>query len=198
MLSNYLIFCCLLLLLPSAFLSIRTFSNESAFASGGQSTGASASVLSMSFQGWSPLELTVLTSVLSKESQESSPSPQFKSINSLVPLSDLYRDYWKNHSFDCQFSSVTQSCLTLSNPMDCSTPGFPVRHQLPEPIQTHVHCIGGAIQPSHPLLSSLPFAFNLSHIRVFSNESALHIRWTEYWAAICGLVWLGNQKNHII
>ena len=100
--------------------------------------------------------------MLSKESQESSPSPQFKSINSLVPLSDLYRDYWKNHSFDCQFSSVTQSCLTLSNPMDCSTPGFPVHHQLPEPIQTHVHCIGGAIQPSHPLLSSSRPAFNLS------------------------------------
>ena len=52
-----------------------------------------------------------------------------------------------------QFSSVTQSRLVLRDPMDCSTPGFPAHHQLPEPTQTHVHCIGDAIQPSHPLLS---------------------------------------------
>ena len=56
--------------------------------------------------------------------------------------------------------SVAQSCLTLCNPMDCSTPGFPVNHQLPEPTQTHVHRVGDAIQPSHPLLSPSP-AFNL-------------------------------------
>ena len=61
-----------------------------------------------------------------------------------------------------QFSSVTQSCLTLCDPMDCSMPGFPVHHQLPELTQTHVHWVGEAIQPSRPLLSpSLP-AFNLS------------------------------------
>ena len=52
-----------------------------------------------------------------------------------------------------QFSSVAQSCLILCDPMDCSTPGFPARHQLPEPTQTHVHRVGDAIQPSHPLLS---------------------------------------------
>ena len=58
--------------------------------------------------------------------------------------------------------SVAQSCLTLCNPMDCSTPGFPVHHQLPELTQTHVHRFGDAIQPSHPLSSpSLP-TFNLS------------------------------------
>ena len=57
--------------------------------------------------------------------------------------------------------SVAQSCLTLCNPMDCSTPGFPVHHQLPELTQTHVHRFGDAIQPSHPLSSpSLP-TFNL-------------------------------------
>ena len=55
-----------------------------------------------------------------------------------------------------QFSSVTQSCLTLCNPMDYSTPGFPIHHQLPEPIQTHVHCVSDAIQPSHPLSSPSP------------------------------------------
>ena len=53
-----------------------------------------------------------------------------------------------------QFSSVAQSCWTLCNPMDCSTPGFPVHHQLPELAQTHVHWLGDAIQPSHRLSSS--------------------------------------------
>ena len=54
------------------------------------------------------------------------------------------------------FSSAAQSCPTLCNPMDCSTPGFPVHHQLPELAQTHVHGAGDAIQPSHPLLSPSP------------------------------------------
>ena len=62
----------------------------------------------------------------------------------------------------CQFSSVTQLCLILWDPMDCSTPGFPVHHQLPELAQTHVHWVGDAIQPSHPLLSPSPPAFSLS------------------------------------
>ena len=61
------------------------------------------------------------------------------------------------------YCSVTKSCLTLCNPMDCSTPGFPVHHQLPELTLTHVHQVGIAIQPSHPLLSPSPPAFNLSH-----------------------------------
>ena len=61
-----------------------------------------------------------------------------------------------------QFSSVAQSCLTLYNPRDWGWPGFPVHHQLPEPIQTHGHWVGDAIQPSHPLSSPSPPAFNLS------------------------------------
>ena len=61
-----------------------------------------------------------------------------------------------------QFSSVAQLCLTLCNPMDCSTPGLPVRHQLLELAQTHVHWVGDAIQPSHPLSSPSPPALNLS------------------------------------
>ena len=60
------------------------------------------------------------------------------------------------------FSLVTQSCSTLRDPMDCSTPGFPVHHQLPELIQTHVHWVGDAIQPSHPPSSPSPPGFNLS------------------------------------
>ena len=61
-----------------------------------------------------------------------------------------------------QFSSVTQLCLTLCDPMDYSTPGLPGHHQLPEFTQTHVHWVGDAIQPSHPLSSPFPPAFNLS------------------------------------
>ena len=80
-----------------------------------------------------------------------------------------------------QFSSVAQSCLTLCDPMKRSTPGLPVHHQLPESTQTHIHQVSDAIQPSHPLLVPSPPAFNLSSIRVFSNESALHIRWLKYW-----------------
>ena len=60
-----------------------------------------------------------------------------------------------------QFSSVAQSCPTLCNPMDCSMPGLPVHHQLPELAQTHVHRVGDAIQPSYPLSSPSPPAFDL-------------------------------------
>ena len=74
-----------------------------------------------------------------------------------------------------QFSSVSQSCLTLCDPMDCNTPGLPAHHQLLELAQTHVHWVGDAIQPSHPLSSpSLP-AFNLSqHQSLFQSVSSSH------------------------
>ena len=65
-------------------------------------------------------------------------------------------------SFSNKFSLVTQSCPTLCNPMDCSTPGLLVHHQHPEFTQTHLHWVGDAIQPSHPLLSPSPPALNLS------------------------------------
>ena len=66
--------------------------------------------------------------------------------------------------------------------MDCSTPGLPVRHQRPEPTQTHVHCISDAIQLSNPLLSLLLLPSVFRSIRVFSNESVLRIRWPKYWS----------------
>ena len=81
-----------------------------------------------------------------------------------------------------QFRSVTQSCPTLCNPMDRSTPGLPVHHQLPEFTQTHAHRVGDAIQPSHSLSSPSHPAFKLSSIRVFSSESALRVRWPKYWS----------------
>ena len=81
-----------------------------------------------------------------------------------------------------QFSSVAQLCLTLCNPMNDSTPGLSVHHQFLESTQTHVHQVGDAIQPSHPLSSPSPPALNLSQHQVFSNKSALRIRWPKYWS----------------
>ena len=74
-----------------------------------------------------------------------------------------------------QFSSVAQSRRTLCNPMDCSMPGFPVQHQLPESTQTHLHLVNDAIQPSHPLSSPSPAVFNLSqHQSLFQWVSSSH------------------------
>ena len=70
------------------------------------------------------------------------------------PKSQFFTSVW--------FSAVTQSCLTLCDPMDCNTPDFTVNDQLPEFTQTHVHWVGDAIQASHPLSSPSPPAFNLS------------------------------------
>ena len=72
------------------------------------------------------------------------------SVNPIIQLSSV------------QFSSVAQSCPTLCNPMDCSTPGFPIHHQLLELAQTQAHRVSDAIQPFHPLLSPSLLAFNLS------------------------------------
>ena len=75
----------------------------------------------------------------------------------------ILHDFWMDVDYltiiFIQFSSVAQLCRTLGDPMDCSTPGFPVHHQLPEPDQTHVHWVGDAIQPSRPPLSPFPPAF---------------------------------------
>ena len=74
-----------------------------------------------------------------------------------------------------QFSSVSQSCPTLCDPMNCSTPGLPVHHQLPEFTQTHVHRVSDAIQPSHPLSSPSPPAPNPSqHQSLFQWVNSLH------------------------
>ena len=78
------------------------------------------------------------------------------------------------HPFS-QFSSVAQLCLTLRDPMDCSMPGFPVHHQLQELAQTQIHRFGDAIQPSHPLSSPSPPAFNISqHQGLFQGVSSSH------------------------
>ena len=83
---------------------------------------------------------------------------------------------------EVQFSSVAQSCPTLCSPMNCSTPGFPVHHQLPKLAQTHVHQVGDT--SNHLILCCplllLPSVF--PSIRLFSKESVLCIRWPKYWS----------------
>ena len=87
-----------------------------------------------------------------------------------------------SHIVSVQSSSVMQPCPTLCDSTDCSSTGLPVHHQLSEFTKTHVHSVGDAIQPSHPLSSPAPPAFNLSQHQVFSNESALCIKWPKYWS----------------
>ena len=88
-----------------------------------------------------------------------------------------------NHQFSSvQFNSVTQSCPTLWDSMNYSMPGLPVHHQLLEFTQTHVHWVSNAIQASHPLLAPSLSTSVFPSIRVFSNESALRIRWPKYWS----------------
>ena len=84
-------------------------------------------------------------------------------LNSLgfIPISRMVQPCGNS----VQFSPVAQSCPTLCDPVNCSTPGLPVHHQLPEFTQTHVHWVGGAIQPSHPLSSPSPPAILLSRIK---------------------------------
>ena len=102
-------------------------------------------------------------------------------------LEDLTFDNGKDFSYSAlqeniivlatsvQFSSVAQSCPTLCNPMNCSTPGLPVHYQLPEFTQTHVHWVGDAIQPSHPLSSPSPPAPNpLQHQSLFQWVNSSH------------------------
>ena len=86
------------------------------------------------------------------------------------------QEYWSG------LPSVAQACPTFCDPMDCSMPGFPVPHQLPELIQNHIHWVSDAIQPFYRcrLLLLLPSIF--PSISVFSNESALGIRWPKYWS----------------
>ena len=101
-----------------------------------------------------------------------------------------------NTSFVLQFSSVVQLFPTICNAMNCSTPDFPVHHQLLEPAQTHVHQVGDAIQPSHPRCPLLlPSIF--PNIRIFFSESVLCIRWPKYWSfsfRIC----LSNEHSGLI
>ena len=95
---------------------------------------------------------------------------------------------WQDLTLSVQFSSVAQSCPTLCDPMNRSTPGLPVQHQLSEFTQTHIHQVSDAIQPSHPLSSPSPPAPNPSQHQGFSNESTLRMRWPKYWRCTFSII----------
>ena len=102
--------------------------------------------------------------------------PTVFGVEGATPLHPRAHDHSKQSrvSASVQFSSVAQLCLTLCDPMDCSMPGFPVHHQLPELAQTHVHRVSDTIQPSHPLPSPSP-TFNFSqHQGLFQWVSSSH------------------------
>ena len=104
--------------------------------------------------------------------------------NSLQPHG-LYRPWnspGENTGVGQSVSSVTQSCPTLCDPMNHSTPGLPVHHQLPEFTQTHVHRVGNVIQPSHSLSSPSPPAPNPSQHQGLFQWVSLRIRWPKYWS----------------
>ena len=100
----------------------------------------------------------------------------------IIPGACLERNFGGRNKDKFQFSSVPQLCPTFCDPMNHSTPGLPVHHQLPEITQTHVHQDTDAIQPFHPLSTLLLLPSIFPSIRVFSNESALRIRWAKYWS----------------
>ena len=95
------------------------------------------------------------------------------------------KNFWKKTQDKISVTLASVQSLNrvrLCDLMNCSTPGLPVNHQLPESTQIHVHWVSGAIQPSHPLSSPSPPAFNLSQHQGLSNESALRIRWPKDWS----------------
>ena len=99
--------------------------------------------------------------------------PKINSVS--IASSSIFHEVMAPDAMIFQFSSVAQSCPTLCDPMDCSTPGFRVYRQLPELAQTHVHRVGDAIQPSHPLSSSSVPALNISqHQGLFQWVSSSH------------------------
>ena len=100
---------------------------------------------------------------------------------SLMSFAFAGRFFTTNHPRSVQFSSVTQLCLTLCHPMDCSTPGFPVHYQLQKPTQTHFHHVGDAIQSFYPLWSPFPPIFNLSQHQGLFQWVSFRIKWPKYW-----------------
>ena len=90
--------------------------------------------------------------------------------------------YCLQFNYSDQFSSVTQSCPSLCDPVECSTPGLPVHYQLLELAEMHVHRVRDAIQSSHPLSSPTPLSSIFPSIWLFSIESVLRIRWPKYWS----------------
>ena len=180
--SKHLILCHPLLLPPSVFPSIRVFSKESVlhirlpkYQSFSFSISPSNEYLGLiSFRiNWLDL-LAVWGTLKSLLQHHRSKASILRHSAFLAQLSHPYTTTGKTIALT-QFSSVTQSCMTLCDPMNRSTPGLPVHHQLSESTQAHVHWVGDAIQPSHPLSSPSPHALNLSqHQDLFKWVSSSH------------------------
>ena len=145
--SNHLILCHPLLFLPSIFPIIRVFSNES--------------TLCIRWPKYWSLSFNISSS---------------NEHPGLISFRMDWLDFLAvQGTLVVQFSSVSQSCLTLCDPINCSTSGLPVHHQLPEFTQTHVHWVGNAIQPSHPLSSPSPPSPNPSqHQGLFQWVNSSH------------------------
>ena len=191
---------------PQSFPAPGYFQMSQLFASGGQSSGVSAStsVLPMNTQDWSPLgwtgwislQSTGLSSLLQHHSSKASilrlsaffiiqlshPSMTTGKTMALTRWTIVGKVMSLLFNMLSQFSSVSQSCPTLCYPMNHSMPGLPVHHQLQEPTQTQVYWISDAIQPSHPLSSPSPPAPNPSKHKGLSNESTLCTRLPKYWS----------------
>ena len=147
--SSRLILCHSLSFCPQSFPASESFSTSQLFTSGGQSIGASASSL--------VLLINIQDIKMAKRIHKMTKKCMFNIIKDSV-----------------QFSSISQSCPTLCNPMNCSTPGLPVHHQLPEFTQIHVHRVSDAIQPSHPLWSPSPPAPIPPSISLFQWVNTSH------------------------
>ena len=198
--SNHLILCHSLLLLPSIFPSIRVFSNESvlcirwpkyqSFSFNISPSNEYSGLISFRMDWVDILAAQgTLKSLLQHHSSKASILPC--SAFFIIQLSHPYMTTGKTivlttwtfirkvmppfFNMLSQFSSVAQLCPTLRDPMNCSTPGLPAHHQLPEFTQTHMHQVSDAIQPSQPLSSPSPPAPNPS-------QSTLRMRWPKYWS----------------
>ena len=112
---------------------------------------------------------------------------QWARILSYIKLILTQCTFISANSSTVQFSSVAQSCSTLCDPMNRGVPGLPVYHQPLESTQIHVHQVSDAILPSHPLSSLILLPSVFPMIRVFSNESALLIRWPKYRSFIVNI-----------
>jgi len=136
--------------------------------------------------GYSPCSCKRITQDLAKQNVFFLQNIEIKlKIETMLKLyiSEVWMYFFTNGNEKAiQFSSVVQSCQTLCNPMNRRVPDLPVHHQLPEFIQTHVHPVGDAIQPSHPLSSPSPPAPTPSQHQGLSTGSTLHMRWPKYWS----------------
>ena len=157
---------------------------------GGVGSAQTAEIFSHNSEGWegwdqSASKFRFWWELFSWRAESASVCPHLGEKEQVLSTSSPYKDtnpITGDPPSSVQFSSVTQSCLTLCDPMDCSMPGLPVHHQFLEFTHTHVHWVGDAIQPSHPLHPLLLPPSIFPSIRIFSNESVLRIRWPKDWS----------------